>query len=332
MIKDCPHELVILGETILPGEERTINFNMAKLYTSSVVEVPVIINRSKEPGPLVFITGGIHGDEVNGVEVVRQVLVKNIHKPKRGTIMCMPILNIFGFLNGEREFPDGRDLNRMFPGTAAGSLASRFAHKLVTQMLGDVSLCLDFHTGGAQRFNAAQIRVDPSDTDSLTLARKFGAPFTIYSKVIKKSYRGTAAVRGIPYLLFEGGKSLNSDKEITLQGLSGVCHVLDHLGMLHPQDRDCMRDQPTILVEKTRWMRASYSGLFHPKVPIGRWVDRNEYIATITDPFGKFRHKVRSKNAGWLICINESPLVHQGDAIFHISTQTSEPSEAEDSE
>jgi len=214
--------LHILGESILLGESREINFNVAKLHTTTSVEVPVLIERSKKSGPTVLITAGIHGDEVNGVEIVRQIIAKGINKPKKGTIICIPIINIFGFLHMDREFPDGRDLNRMFPGTKTGSLASRVAYKLMREIVPQVDLILDYHTGGADRFNAAQIRIVNNDSALDELARIFGAPFVLYSKNLNKSFRNTCHKNGIPMLLFEGGKSFHFNTTITNTGVNGA--------------------------------------------------------------------------------------------------------------
>lgn len=163
--------LEILGEKIKLGESKTVDFNIAKLYTSTNISIPIIIERSLIPGPTVLITAAIHGDEINGVEIVRQLIARKINRPKRGSIICIPILNVFGFLNTNRVFPDGRDLNRAFPGTKRGSLASRVAYYFTTQVLLHADYCLDFHTGGASRFNAPQIRITPGDENLLKLAK-----------------------------------------------------------------------------------------------------------------------------------------------------------------
>ena len=164
--------LEILGEKIELGESRTIDFNIAKLYTSTSIEIPIIIERSIHPGPTVLITAAIHGDEINGVEIVRQLISRKINKPKRGTIISIPILNVFGFLNTDRAFPDGRDLNRSFPGNRRGSLASRVAYFFTNEILPHADYCIDFHTGGASRFNAPQVRINPGDENLLKLAKK----------------------------------------------------------------------------------------------------------------------------------------------------------------
>jgi len=319
---DDKNVLHILGEKIKPGEKRTLNFNLAKLYTTTSVEVPIIINRSKKTGPCVLLTAGIHGDEINGVEIVRQVISKKINKPSRGTIICIPVINVFGFLNMERAFPDGRDLNRVFPGTRNGSLASRFAHQFSTKILPVADYCLDFHTGGGSRFNVAQIRVDPSDQQLIELAKIFGAPFLVYSKNIPKSYRSTCARMNIPVLLFEGGKSQISDKDIAREGVHGAMRILNHLDMLSKDFATPESNNKSITIESSTWIRAKYSGLLHLKTTCGDFVEKNEIIATITDPYGFFRHKVKASNDGYIINTNEASLVYQGDAIFHISTDS----------
>ncbi|WP_026932773.1 succinylglutamate desuccinylase/aspartoacylase family protein [Christiangramia echinicola] len=318
---DKNNVLEILGEKVLPGKGATINFNMAKLYTTTSVEVPVIIERSKKPGPVVLLTAGIHGDEINGVEIVRQIISKGINKPRIGTIICIPIVNIFGFLNMAREFPDGRDLNRVFPGSKNGSLASRFAYQFVKKILPIADFCLDFHTGGAARFNAPQIRVKKGDEQSIKYAKIFNAPFTIHSKTITKSYRETCSKLGIPVLLFEGGKSLDSNKDVAKYGVEGAMRILSHLDMLAPKFEYPDVRKATVLIGSSSWLRAKYSGLLHVKIPCGKHVEKGEYIATITDPYGKFRHKIKSNSEGYVINVNESPIVYQGDAIFHISMQ-----------
>ncbi|WP_424492589.1 succinylglutamate desuccinylase/aspartoacylase family protein [Salinimicrobium sp. GXAS 041] len=312
--------LEILGKRIPPGKGATINFNMAKLYTATSVEVPIIIERAKKPGPVVLITAGIHGDEINGVEVVRQIIVKEINKPAIGTIICIPIINVFGFLNKTREFPDGRDLNRSFPGSKNGSLASRFAYQFVQKILPVANFCLDFHTGGASRFNAPQIRVVRGDEDALHYAKIFNSPFTVLSKTINKSYRETCTKHGKHVLLYEGGKSNDSNKDIARNGVEGAMRILAHFGMLKQKFEVPEPKGETVIIENSSWMRAKYSGLLHVKIPCGKHVEKGEYIAIITDPYGKLRHKVKAPNEGYIINVNESPIVYQGDAIFHLSS------------
>jgi len=312
--------LHILGESILLGESRKINFNVAKLHTTTSVEVPVLIERSKKSGPTILITAGIHGDEVNGVEIVRQIIAKGINKPKKGTIICIPIINIFGFLHMDREFPDGRDLNRMFPGTKTGSLASRVAYKLMREIVPQVDLIIDYHTGGSDRFNAAQIRIVNNDSALDELARIFGAPFVLYSKNLNKSFRNTCYKIGIPMLLFEGGKSFHFNTTITNTGVNGAKRVLYHLDMLHAKFKISKPKKKCVVISESKWIRAKYSGMFRASALINKAVNKGDIIGHITDPFGKFHHFVKAENSGYIFNVNQAPIVYKGDALFHIST------------
>ena len=313
--------LEVLGEKIELGESKTVDFNIAKLFTSTNIAIPVIIERSLIPGPTILITAAIHGDEINGVEIVRQLIARKINKPKRGSIICIPILNVFGFLNTERAFPDGRDLNRVFPGNKRGSLASRVAYYLTTQVLPLVDYCMDFHTGGASRFNAPQVRVNPGDENLLKLAKVFNVPFIVYSKNLKKSYRSTCDKLGIPMVLFEGGKSLESNTQIVNYGVRGIKRFLYFLDMLDSKFNVTNPIKDSVIIEKSRWIRAQKSGLFHLNIKCSQWVEKGEILATITDPYGKMTFNVTATNEGFIINVNQTPIVHQGDAIFHISTK-----------
>ncbi|MCK8479191.1 succinylglutamate desuccinylase/aspartoacylase family protein [Psychroserpens algicola] len=313
--------LEILGEEVPLGKSATVSFNVAKLHTQNSIDVPVIIERSKKPGPTILITAGIHGDEINGVEIVRQIIAKGINKPKKGTIICVPVINVFGFINLNREFPDGRDLNRVFPGIKGGSLASRVAFKLVTEILPHADLVMDFHTGGADRFNAAQVRIIKGEKNLKELAKVFGAPFVLYSKNLNKSFRNTCYKLGIPILLFEGGKSFNIDNTITNTGVNGAKRVLHHLGMLSSKFKVSKPKKSCVFISDSKWIRANYSGMFKSTVTINTKVQKGDIIGNITDPYGSFNHFIKAPNDGYIFNINESPITYQGDAIFHISTQ-----------
>lgn len=311
--------LIILGESIKLGESKTIDMEIARLHTTTKLKIPVIIERSKIDGPTVLFSAGIHGDEINGVEVVRQIITQKINKPKIGTIICIPIVNMFGFVNKSREFPDGRDLNRVFPGSKSGSLASRFAHHLVTEILPSVDYSVDFHAGGASRFNAPQIRIVPNDLDLKLLADVFDAPFTLYSKNITGSFRSAGSKLGVKMLLFEGGKSLDINNQIAAEAVNGVKRLLSHLQMLDDKWGVIKQQNPTIFIEKSGWVRAKCSGLLHDGNLVGQLVKKGAILGKITDPFGKFEQKVKAPNDGYIINANHSPIVYEGDAIYHIS-------------
>ena len=314
----------ILGEKIALGESKVLHLNVAKLYTTTNIEIPIIVERAPVEGPTVLITAGIHGDEINGIEIVRQLIAKKINKPKKGTIICIPILNVFGFVSMTRQFPDGHDLNRVFPGTKNGSLASRVAYHLVKEILPHANYCLDFHSGGASLYNAAQIRFSPTDYIALKYAKICSPPFVVFSKILEKSFRQTCYKQNIPCLLFEGGKSMSSDREIIAQGVTCVLRFLDHLEMLSAKTTIPKPEASPIMIERSSWIRAGKSGLLHVKVPINKFVKKGELLATITDPYGTMRHKVKAPTGGYIFNVNQSPIVHQGDAVFHISTLVSE--------
>ncbi len=313
----------ILGHEIPLGASKEINFNIAKLHTATKIEVPVIVERSKKPGPTILFSAGIHGDEINGVEIVRQIIARKINKPKCGTIICMPILNIFGFLSSKREFPDGRDLNRMFPGFPNGSLASRVAYRLVNEILPDVDLVVDFHTGGASRFNAAQIRIIRHQPELEELAKVFGPPFVLYTNHIAKSFRSACHNLGKPILLYEGGKSFYVDNNISKVGVEGAKRILSHFNMLNSKFKINPPKMKTIFVEESKWIRAKQSGMFKTLVCINDHVKIDDVLGQITDPYGKVYHQVQSSINGYVINVNEASLVYQGDALFHITTRTS---------
>lgn len=312
--------ITIFGETILPGESKTVNVEMARLHTTTKLNIPIIVRRSKLGGPVVLFSAGIHGDEINGVEIVRQLISKKINRPKRGTIICIPIINMYGFVNRSREFPDGRDLNRSFPGSKKGSLASRFAFHILNEVMPEVHYAIDFHAGGASRFNAPQIRLAENDAELKLLADAFNAPFTLYSKNISGSFRNSSTKMKVKMLLFEGGKSLDIDKTVAREGIDGVKRVLTYLGMLDPKHSIEIPENKTIYIEKSNWVRAKCSGMLHDLQTIGTFVTKGTVLALITDPFGKFERKVKAPNDGYVINSNQSPIVYEGDAIFHLST------------
>lgn len=313
--------LVILKETILAGESKTINMEIAKLHTMTKLKIPIIVERSKIDGPTVLFTACLHGDEINGTEIVRQLIIQKINKPKRGTIICIPIINIFGFINKTREFPDGRDLNRVFPGSKTGSLASRFAYYILKDIIPHIDYAIDFHAGGASRFNAPQIRIVPENPELKELSSVFNAPFTLYSKNISGSFRNSCDKLGVKMLLFEGGKSLNINENVTKEAIEGTKRFLAHLEMLNPKKKVSLPQHDSIYIEKSNWLRAKYSGMFHGYTAIGSFVKKGDVLATISDPYGKVEHKVKAPHAGYIINVNDAPIIYQGDAIFHISTQ-----------
>lgn len=314
-------KIEVLGQAISKGKGIQVHLDIAKLHTRTKIEVPIIIERAKEDGPCILFTGGIHGNEVNGIEIVRQLVAKGYNKPNKGTVICIPVVNIFGFLSQTREFPDGRDLNRVFPGSKRGSLASRFAYHLMTEIIPHIDYCIDYHTGGADRFNVPQIRVN-NTKEILELANVFGAPFVLKSKNRERSFREASIKLGKKVLLFEGGKSLSLNDNVTETGISGALRVMHHLGM-----KDFSKELKTynkipnesIIIENSSWVRAKYSGMFRSNLKVGKFIEKGTFIGSISDPFGEFEKAIKAPHSGYIICINESPIVNQGNALIHIS-------------
>ncbi len=311
--------MVILGTPIRAGRKTILNLDIARLHNRTKVEVPVIVHRGKEDGPVLLLMGGIHGNEVNGVEIIREIISKKINRPDKGTVICIPVLNVFGFLNQTRDFPDGKDLNRFFPGSKKGSLASIFAYYLMNEIMPQVDYCVDFHTGGADRFNSSQIRISKDHPELLQLAQVFNPRFIVYAPEREKSFRQVATQMGKKVILFEGGKSLDFHKRITMKGVSGVMRIMHHLGMRDfSAELNGLDFPPSILIRESSWFRARHGGLFRFFLKDGAKVEKGDVVGSISDPYGSFEHLVRIPHSGYIIGMNHAPIVYQGDALVHI--------------
>ncbi|HCE54092.1 MAG: succinylglutamate desuccinylase/aspartoacylase family protein [Lutibacter sp.] len=315
-----PSDFKILYQKVGYGETVQIKMDIARLNTHSKIEVPIIVSRGHSDGPCLLLIAGIHGDETNGVEIVRQIIASSLNKPQKGTVICIPLLNVFGFLNQNREFPDGRDLNRVFPGSNKGSLASRFAYHLMSKVIPKVDYCIDYHTGAAQRFNYSQLRIDANDEEILNLAKVFGTPFIVYSKSREKTFRKSMVDLGKKVLLFEGGKSLSLDKNVTKAGIQGAINIMHHLGM---RDFSSKISKPNlepapIIIRNSRWIRATYSGMYRSYISVGQKVEKGVKLGSISDPFGDFEKIFKNKQEGYILNSNHSPIVIQGDALLYI--------------
>ncbi len=309
----------ILNREIMPGQSVQINLETVRLHTRTRINVPVIIERAKEDGPVLLINAGIHGDEVNGVEIVRKAISSNMLRPEKGTVICIPVLNVFGFLNQTREFPDGKDLNRYFPGSAKGSLASQFAYTFMKEIVPHVNYCIDFHTGGANRFNIPQIRISRNDETLLQLANAFHPQFIVYANNRDKSFRESATKVGLKVLLFEGGKSLDFNNAVTEAGLNGIMRVMHAIGMRDYStsiNQNNLKDP--IVIEDSYWHRARHSGLFRSFIAGGEYILKGHTLGSISDPFGEFEYLIKAKTNGHIIGLNYSPIVTEGDALYHI--------------
>lgn len=314
-------DLVILGESIKPGRNYQLSIDVGHLPTRTKIEIPVIIRRSRKKGPCVLITAGIHGNETNGVEIVRQIIANKYNIPDAGTIICVPIVNPYGFIAKTREFPDGRDLNRAFPGSKKGSLASKVANELMTELIPFADYCIDYHTGGDQRFNYSQLRISAESPELLDIAKCFGTKFIKYSSHRERSYRESATKLGKKVLLFEGGKSLDLNRDVTRSGIEGALRVMDFIGVRKLPEGSNLKDKVVepVIFDDSIWVRANHSGMYRSFIRNGQPIKKGDLIGTITDPYGVFERKVKASIDGYVICLNHSPIVTKGDAIAHIA-------------
>ena len=312
-------KIIILGEQINAGQKRILNLDVARLHTYTKVEIPVIVERARKDGPVLLLVGAIHGNEVNGVEIIRELLAKKYTKPEKGIVISIPTLNVFGFLNQTREFPDGKDLNRLFPGSKNGSLASIFAYHMMKEIVPHIDYCIDFHTGGAQRFNTSQIRISSRDTELFELAQVFNPRFIVFANEREKSFRQAATALGKKVLLFEGGKSLDFKERVTQRGVNGTLRIMHHLGMRDfSKELENGKINGAIVIRNSMWLRAKQGGLFRFFVKDGSKVEKGDVIGTISDPYGRFEYKISIPKSGYIIGLNHAPIVYKGDAILHL--------------
>lgn len=310
-----PRIISINKQVVKAGTSTTINLNIAKLPSGTKIDLPIYVFRSAEAGPVVLLSGGLHGDEVNGIEIVRRMVNSDSLKHlQKGSVIAIPIMNIYGFLNFSREVPDGKDINRNFPGSRNGSLASRVAYNLTHKILREIDFGLDFHTGGASRFNYPQIRYAPKDTRGKEIAEAFNAPISLESPFIEKTLRKEAFKMEKSIVVYEGGESSRFDEHVIEHGVRGARRVLKHFGMISRAPHE----EENIHCKSSSWIRAKNSGMFTALISSGERVNKNQIIGKITDPFGEFETKVKSGFSGIVIGHNNMPVVNQGDALFHV--------------
>ncbi len=305
----------IAGHEIKPGEFKEININIARLPSHTQIDTPIYVSRSLEDGPVLALMAGMHGDEINGMEIVRRILDTDLHKVKRGTVVCMPITNVYGFLNFSRDVPDGKDVNRSFPGSKNGSLASRVAYNLTHQIIPFIDYGIDFHTGGAMRTNYPQVRAMLSNVKNQELANAFYAPFTIDSPFRPNSLRKEASKKEKNIIVYEAGESLRFDQQGIEEGIAGTLRLMHHLKMIDSAPKPKEENR---IIWSSSWVRAKHAGLFQSSVQCGQLVHKGERVGTITDPFGEFKEQVKSNETAYVIGMNNSPVVNAGDALMHL--------------
>ncbi|PLX80009.1 MAG: succinylglutamate desuccinylase [Desulfuromonas sp.] len=308
---------IFAGQTIPPGGCAAIDLPMAKLYTHTEVHLPVHIVHGQRSGPTLFVSAAIHGDEINGVEIIRRLLQHKSLQKLRGTLLAVPVVNPYGFISRSRYLPDRRDLNRSFPGSPKGSLASRLAHLFMEQIVSRADFAIDIHTGSNFRTNLPQIRACCSDTGTFDLAMAFGAPLVIDSDLRDGSLRAAVAERDVPILLYEAGEALYFNEVAIRTGVRGIINVMRTIGML-PKQRSGRRLEP-LLARSTSWVRASSSGVLNKKVGLGSQVRRGEVLGVISDPLGGEVAQVVAPTAGVVLGQLNLPLIYEGDALFNLA-------------
>ncbi len=308
----------INGTQVLPGERRTIDLPVAKLYTHTTLAIPVHVINGRRAGPRLFVSAAIHGDELNGVEIIRRLMRHKGMKSLRGTLVAIPVVNVHGFLERSRYLPDRRDLNRSFPGSERGSLASRVARLFLDEIVSKCTHGIDLHTGAVHRNNLPQVRANLEDEETARIAEAFATPVLINSSLRDGSLREAAMEQGIPMLLFEGGEALRFDEVAIRAGVRGILNVMRELKML-PATRRRKHPIVPVVARSSSWIRAPESGILRAVVPIGARVGRGDLLGVISDPFGERDEEVRSPYDGIVIGRTQIPLVHEGEALFNMA-------------
>jgi predicted deacylase len=310
--------LTINHTQVTPGERITLDLPVTRLYTHTPVTMPVHVVHGKRPGPRLFGSAAIHGDEINGVEIIRRLLKRKALRQLRGTLIAVPIVNVHGFLAHSRYLPDRRDLNRAFPGSEKGSLAARLAQLFMREVVSNCTHGIDLHTGSLHRSNLPQVRADLSDAQTRRLAQVFGVPVLINANLRDGSLRQAAAERGIISLLYEAGEALRFDESAIRIGLGGTLAVMRALGMIADTGARRKPAEP-LVAQSTRWVRAPKSGVLRALVALGTRVRKGSTLGVITDPFGESEEPIIAPTRGIIVSRINLPLVNEGEALFHIA-------------
>lgn len=308
----------ISGRSVEPGQRALVELPLPRLYTHTPMTMPVHVIHGRRDGPRLFVSAAIHGDELNGVEIIRRLLGNKRLSNLRGTLVAVPIVNAYGVLNHSRYLPDRRDLNRSFPGSDTGSMAARLANVFMTEIVARCSHGIDLHTGAIHRTNLPQVRANLNDAETNRLAHAFGVPVLLDSSLRDGSLREAAAEHGVPMLLYEAGEALRLDELSVRAGLRGIINVMRAIGMLPASKKPRALAEPFI-ARSSLWLRAPDSGLFRNLVPLGANVKKGDILGMVNDPFTGEENPVITRVSGIVIGRTHLPLVHEGEALFHIA-------------
>ncbi|GAB5381929.1 MAG: succinylglutamate desuccinylase/aspartoacylase family protein [Aliiglaciecola sp.] len=312
-------ELIIAGESIKPGETKRLEIAMPPLYTDTHMSIPVHVQRGKRPGPTLFVSAAIHGDELNGIEIVGRLLNSKSIKNLRGTLIAVPMVNVYGVLNQSRYLPDRRDLNRSFPGSKKGSLAGRLAHSFLNEIVAKCDVGIDLHTGAIHRSNLPQLRANLNDEQTLSLCKAFGLPVILNSDIRDGSLRQAAADLGVKVILYEAGQALRYDEFSIRAGLKGIINVMREVGMLNKRNSKKGHAIEPFIANQSGWIRAHESGFVHHQAQLGDHVMKGDVLATISDPYGTELGKVLCPAESVVIGKQNIPLAQEGEAMYHLA-------------
>lgn len=314
----APEAVVIAGQRIEPGQRESVRLPLPGLYTHTPTAMWVHVVRGRRAGPRLFVSAAIHGDELNGVEIIRRLLTRSSLKRLRGTLIAVPIVNVFGVIHNSRYLPDRRDLNRAFPGHESGSMAARLAHLFMSEIVAQSTHGIDLHTGAIHRANVPQIRANLDAAETAALACAFGVPVLINAALRDGSLRAAATERGIVMLLYEAGEALRLDEIAIRAGLQGILNTMRALGMLPARSKKPPRREP-FMARSSSWTRAPRGGLFRAQVSLGGHVQKGDRLGFINDPFNGSQTEVSAHATGIVIGRTNIALVHEGEALFHIA-------------
>ncbi|MCB1232629.1 MAG: succinylglutamate desuccinylase/aspartoacylase family protein [Verrucomicrobiae bacterium] len=324
--------LLVGGSEFFPGDRDVVDIPIGSLIDYQPVTMTVHVLRGKRPGPCLLVSAALHGDEIVGVEVIRRLLRTQLLKRLRGDLLVVPVVNMPAFLSHSRYLPDRRDLNRLFPGTSAGSLGSRLANAFLTQVVASCTHAIDIHSGAVGRPNLPQVRVSPGDHEGYEMAKAFRPPVVIETSLRAGSLREMLYSRGKPCILYEAGEAHRLDPDAVRYGLRGIVSVMRFLEML-PPEKKAKGDSPrrrarTVVSTLTSWSRAPRGGVFAPEVELGKAVSPGMVLGAVADPFGRHETPIKSRVDGVVIGISREATVNEGDGLFHIAV-TRDPASAE---
>jgi uncharacterized protein len=306
------------------GTKVRINIDMGRMHDFTDLKMPIEVVSGIKDGPTLFVSSTIHGDEINGIEIVRRLLDYVKVDKICGTLIAIPIVNIFGFNDHSRYLPDRRDLNRCFPGIKNGSLASQLAYKFMQEIVLKSDYGIDIHSGSFHRSNYPQVRTNIDEEINLELAKVFNAPAIINSNLRDGSLRSAGMQANIPIILYEAGEILRFDENATKTGLNGILNVMEKIGMIAKAPQD---DAKKIFIAlSSSWLRASQSGIFISNIKLGDMVQKGQIIGSISNPFGDNKIEIRVNEDGMVIGLTMMPLVNKGDALLHIASQKNQTS------